>query len=313
MNKNAYLAELTQLLYYMTDWDRDAAVEECRQRFDSCDDPEEIVRVLGSPMKLAVTLHRTYQPTPEPAEGESVPSPLPPMPEPEMSAPPPAEETVPEPDTAPEAEAPVSPEEPPAPVQPEAEESAPEPEMESLEEILAEAEEPEVPAPAPIQEETPPVPTRQTPVRPEPREEIFSEIFNAATMAQSAIVMSTDDQTTTAPAEKARLGVLIPYTVACVLIGVPVTVVLFAVDLLIFGIAVAALVSGVYFLTFLPQPQFVLPGDKLVIIGLSILFVTAAAAICVLGVWFVKNATLGFPRFLLEFGKKHGYAKEETP
>ena len=69
MNKNAYLAELTQLLYYMTDWDRDAAVEECRQRFDSYDDPEEIVRVLGSPMKLAVTLHRTYQPTPEPAEG----------------------------------------------------------------------------------------------------------------------------------------------------------------------------------------------------------------------------------------------------
>ena len=164
-----------------------------------------------------------------------------------------------------------------------------------------------------MQEETPPAPARQTPVRPEPREEIFSEIFNAATMAQSAIVMPTDDQTTTAPAEKARLGVLIPYTVSCVLIGVPVTVVLFAVDLLIFGIAVAALVSGVYFLTFLPLPQFVLPGDKLVIIGLSILFVTAAAAICVLGVWFVKNATLGFPRFLLEFGKKHGYAKEETP
>ena len=116
-----------------------------------------------------------------------------------------------------------------------------------------------------------------------------------------------------ATVEQARLGVLIPSTIPCVLIGVPVTIVLSAVDILIFGIAVAALVSGVYFLTFLPLPQFVLPGDKLVIIGLSILFVTAAAAICVLGVWFAKDATLGFPRFLLEFGKRHGYAKEETP
>ena len=47
--------------------------------------------------------------------------------------------------------------------------------------------------------------------------------------------------------------------------------------------------------------------------GLVAGIVFYGTAVELLGVWFVKNATLGFPRFLLEFGKKHGYAKEETP
>ena len=314
MNKNAYLAELTQLLYYMTPWDRDAAIEECRNRFDSCADPDQIARELGSPMKLAVTLHRTYVPAPEPVEGASVPSRLPPRPEPETPAPP---ANIPEPSDAPEAEAPAPDEESaPEPAIP-VEGEAPEPAEDTAAETSAEseprqAEDQEPAADQPAEESAPgePVPPRNEPgpARTEPREEIFSEIFQAATMAQSAIVTASEPQEEV-PAT-ARLGILIPYTIACILLGIPVSLLLFAVDLLIFGIAVAALASGVYFLTFLVKPLFPTLGDKLVIIGLSILFITAAVAICALGIWFMKNAALGFTRFLVVFGREHGFQKE---
>ena len=120
-------------------------------------------------------------------------------------------------------------------------------------------------------------------------DEIFSEIFSAATQAQSAVAVGNS-----AGRAKPRPAVLVFYILACILVGVPVTVVLLAVDLMIFfGL------SGVPGL-----------GNKLVILGVGILAVTAAIALAWLGVWFMRNATVGFPGFLVRFGREHGYSRE---
>ena len=65
------------------------------------------------------------------------------------------------------------------------------------------------------------------------------------------------------------------------------TVMLLALDLMIFFLAAAVLVFGV-----------------------GILAVTAAIALAWLGVWFMRNATVGFPGFLVRFGREHGYSRE---
>ena len=52
MNGHAYIAELTQLLYYMAPWDRDAAVKKYDALLESSQDPEALMKELGSPMKL---------------------------------------------------------------------------------------------------------------------------------------------------------------------------------------------------------------------------------------------------------------------
>ena len=46
------------------------------------------------------------------------------------------------------------------------------------------------------------------------------------------------------------------------------------------------------------------------ILGLGILAVTAAAGIVWLGVWFMRTAAVGFPQFLVRFGREYGYTQE---
>lgn len=311
MNRQAYLAELAQLLYYMTAWDRDAALAKYTKLFEERDNDFAVIQELGSPMKLAVTLSRSYEASPEPAEDAA-----------EQESPAPAEEL---PTEVPEA---VSAETSPEPVQ--TAEETPEPAKEESTESPAEenaetVSEPETQPEQPV-EETPAETTAQpevesdAPVQPEPakrtqvrevRDEIFSEIFEAATQAQSAVVVPEKDESPIV--RKSRPGFLILYALLCIVVGIPVTVFLLAVDLVIFCLAVASFGVGIYVVLFLVDPRFSILGDKLVIIGITILCFTVAVAICSLAVWFLRNAVVAFIRMLVRFGRKHGYKEEDCP
>ncbi len=311
MNRQAYLAELAQLLYYMTAWDRDAALAKYTKLFEERDNDFAVIQELGSPMKLAVTLSRSYEASPEPAEDAA-----------EQESPAPAEEA---PAEVPEA---VSAETSPEPVQtaeetpePAKEESTESPAEENAETVSESETQPEQPV-----EETPAEPIAQpeavpdAPVQPEPtkraqvrevRDEIFSEIFEAATQAQSAVVVPEKDESPIV--RKSRPGFLILYALLCIVVGIPVTVFLLAVDLVIFCLAVASFGVGIYVVLFLVDPRFSILGDKLVIIGITILCFTVAVAICSLAVWFLRNAVVAFIRMLVRFGRKHGYKEEDCP
>lgn len=311
MNRQAYLAELAQLLYYMTAWDRDAALAKYTKLFEDRDNDFAVIQELGSPMKLAVTLSRSYEATPEPAEGAA-----------EQESPAPAEETPAEVPEAVSAETPPEPvqttEEPPEPAKEESTESPAEENAELVSEPETQPEQPveETPAETTAQPEV----TPDAPVQPEPakrahvrevRDEIFSEIFEAATQAQSAVVVPEMDESPVV--RKSRPGFLILYALLCIVVGIPVTVFLLAVDLVIFCLAVASFGVGIYVVLFLVDPRFSILGDKLVIIGITILCFTVAVAICSLAVWFLRNAVVAFIRMLVRFGRKHGYKEEDCP
>ena len=68
--QEAYIAELSQLLFYMTPWDKAAALKNVNKRFAEAANEAELIDELGTPMKLAVTLHRSYEATPEPTAEE---------------------------------------------------------------------------------------------------------------------------------------------------------------------------------------------------------------------------------------------------
>lgn len=304
MNRQAYLAELAQLLYYMTAWDRDAALAKYTKLFEERDNDFAVIQELGSPMKLAVTLSRSYEASPEPAEGAA-----------EQESPAPAEET---PAEVPEE---VSTETPPEPEQT-TEETPESPAAEEPAETVSEPEtQPEQPTEEPPAEPiAPPEVAPDAPVQPEPskraqvrevRDEIFSEIFEAATQAQSAVVVPEIDESPVV--RKSRPGFLILYALLCIVVGIPVTVFLLAVDLVIFCLAVASFGVGIYVILFLGDPRFSILGDKLVIIGITILCFTVAVAICSLAVWFLRNAVVAFIRMLVRFGRKHGYKEEDCP
>ena len=165
---------------------------------------------------------------------------------------------------------------------------------------------PETAPDAPVQ----PEPAKRAQVR-EVRDEIFSEIFEAATQAQSAVVVPEKDESPIV--RKSRPGFLILYALLCIVVGIPVTVFLLAVDLVIFCLAVASFGVGIYVVLFLVDPRFSILGDKLVIIGITILCFTVAVAICSLAVWFLRNAVVAFIRMLVRFGRKHGYKEEDCP
>ena len=68
--QEAYVAELSQLLFYMTPWDKAVALKNVNKLFAEAENEAELLDELGTPMKLAVTLHRSYEPTPEPTPEE---------------------------------------------------------------------------------------------------------------------------------------------------------------------------------------------------------------------------------------------------
>lgn len=69
MNRQRFLAELSQLLAFMTPHDRNAKLKELNQRFDEAGLEGEgaIIASLGTPTALAIRLAREYVPSPAPS------------------------------------------------------------------------------------------------------------------------------------------------------------------------------------------------------------------------------------------------------
>lgn len=67
INKQSYLAELEKLLGFMSTWDRKAAIEKYSALFDEAGDEAALIKMLGTPTRLAISLAGSYVPTPMPA------------------------------------------------------------------------------------------------------------------------------------------------------------------------------------------------------------------------------------------------------
>jgi len=65
-SKALYLTELTNLLGFMSSWDRKTALEEYAAKFDAAEDTDALVEALGTPTKLAFRLAVDYVPTVSP-------------------------------------------------------------------------------------------------------------------------------------------------------------------------------------------------------------------------------------------------------
>ena len=63
--QEAYVAELNQLLFYMTPWDKAEVLKGITAMINHPETGVKTMEEMGSPMKLAVTLHRQYTPTPD--------------------------------------------------------------------------------------------------------------------------------------------------------------------------------------------------------------------------------------------------------
>ena len=68
--QEAYIAELSQLLFYMTAWDKAEVLKGITSMINHPETGLQTMEEMGTPMKLAVTLHRQYEPTPEPTAEE---------------------------------------------------------------------------------------------------------------------------------------------------------------------------------------------------------------------------------------------------
>lgn len=62
MNKNVFLVDLSKCLGFMTDTEREEALEYYKELFDEAgpENEQKVLAQLGSPTKVAVELHRTY-------------------------------------------------------------------------------------------------------------------------------------------------------------------------------------------------------------------------------------------------------------
>ncbi len=70
MNRQRYLAELEKLLGFMSSWDRAAAMKKYNEEFDRAESEAELIAALGTPTKLAIGIARDYVPSPRPVEPE---------------------------------------------------------------------------------------------------------------------------------------------------------------------------------------------------------------------------------------------------
>lgn len=341
--QEAYIAELSQLLFYMTPWDKAEALKEISAKINHPETGVQTMEEMGTPMKMAVTLHRQYEPTPEPTPEELAAKAAAEKAAEEVEA---AEQTVAteEVEAVEEAEAieeVEAVEEAEATEEVEATEAADSDnaaEVSVDEEAVNEApaaeegEEEAVPAEeAPLQEpeaETAAVEeaaVQEVPVEePEQKteeqeslqyverlgqEKIFAEIFNAATSAQSAVPPQEEPETKTV--RKARYWFLIPYIALAVVIGVPATLVFAVANV---GVLAATLVGlcGVLYLVIFQLLSAAVLSSKLIIIGLTLLMLCITIMLGVMTVWFLRTATIGFPQFLIEVAKQYGYREVEV-
>ena len=304
MTRQQYIAELTQLLFYMTPWDRAKAIKKYSKLFETSDNEAALFNELGSPMKLAVTLHRSYEPTPEPTGDEPDEDEEESVAEADKEAPA-AEDAEADKEAlvAEDAEADVE-----APVAEDAEADVEAPVAEDAEADVeapvaedAEADK-ETPAAEGIEAE------EGAPAADFAPETIFSEIYSAATDAQSAIKQEEEPEIKTV--RKPRYLFLIPYTIFAVLLAIPVVAFLAAVNVILFAAAIVLLCLCLY-LGYECLFAFTI-GNLIIYGGLALIALAATISMGALGVWFAHAATAGFPRFLLAVARKHGYREEEV-
>ena len=341
--QESYIAELSQLLFYMTAWDKAEVLKGITAMINHPETGVQTMEELGTPMKLAVTLHRQYTPTPEPSPEEQErkaameevseeTAELPAVAEEELEH---AEEVVTEEadvEEAPEVEEAAEAEEgseeaEEEPVAEAAEEAAVEEAVEDVTETVmeeaAEVSEEEAPAEAEeilaeeqaAQEEAEEVSEdtmRTLSLKFEEKvgqEKIFAEIFSAATEAQSAVPFAAEAEKETV--RKARYWFLIPYIAFAVVIGVPATLVFALANMAVCAVSLVSLAAVVYLVLFRLLTVAVF-SSKLIVLGLTLLMAAVTILLWVMSVWFLRTATVGFPRFLIEVARKYGYREVEV-
>ena len=67
----------------------------------------------------------------------------------------------------------------------------------------------------------------------------------------------------------------------------------------------------VYLVIFQLLPAAVL-ASKLILLGLTLLMAVVTLLLGTMTVWFLRTATIGFPRFLIEIARKYGYREVEV-
>ena len=60
---NQYIVEMTKLLSFMSDWDRERALSDFRKLLESSDDPEALIESIGTPTSVAGRLAQDYEPS----------------------------------------------------------------------------------------------------------------------------------------------------------------------------------------------------------------------------------------------------------
>ena len=141
------------------------------------------------------------------------------------------------------------------------------------------------------------------------KEGIFAEIFNAVEEAHAAPTIEAEVPKKVK--RKARYLFLIPYVIFAVIIGVPATLVFGVANLAVLGATLVSLCGTVYLALFGVAITVGL-SSKLIVFGLTILMLTLTIALGVMTVWFLRTATIGFPKFLAEIAKTHGYREVEV-
>ena len=329
--QEAYIAELSQLLFYMTPWDKAEALKERSAKINHPETGVQTMEEMGTPMKMAVTLHRQYEPTPEPtpeelaaraaaeaeaarAAAEAAEQAAEQAIENELNEEAPAEETDTEEVSVEEAVAEEAVVEETAEEVPAAEAVVEEISEETpAEEVAAEEETPAVET----AEEAPVAEIEETPAEQESlryverpgQEKIFAEIFNAATTAQSVVPPEEEPEVKTE--RKARYWFLIPYIALAVVIGVPATLVFAVANVGVLAATLVSLCGALYLVIFQLLGAAVL-SSKLIILGLALLMLCITILLGVMSMWFLRTATVGFPQFLIEVAKQYGYREVEV-
>ena len=141
------------------------------------------------------------------------------------------------------------------------------------------------------------------------KETIFAEIFNAVEEAHAAPVIEAEPVKEVK--RKARYLFLIPYVIFAVAIGIPATLVFGVANLAVLSATLVSLGGAVYLALFGIAATVGL-SSKLIVFGLTILMVALTISLGVMTVWFLRTATIGFPRFLFEVARTHGYREVEV-
>ena len=304
IDRQKYVAELGKLLSGMAPQDREAVLRGVNARFDEEGDDAAVIASLGSPTFAAVSVLRGYTP-PEEGASASVPMPEPrrARPEPKPAEPEPAEPEQEEPAVAEETE---EIEEAELPVEPEAAELEPEPEAEpeaeaAADEAAEETEpdsEPEGPAEEPDEEEAE---AEDMPAESEPAEDEDAP----------ELPPFWDGPPELPKPPKAKVGLLILYSVLGVVIGLPLTVLFTCVALGIFccgGVLIGAAALLVSF-CFLGMNVV---ADILLLAGAALVRAALGLLLLFFAVWFFLRCVVGFVNLILRKGREWCYDHGEV-